>query len=295
MKAVTVSTTPLAIIGSGRVAASLGRVLLERGASVRYVAGRDQEHARSAAEFIGAGVQAVPLESIPGAASRILIAVSDAAIIEVAERLASAGFTQGIALHTAGSRGPEALAPLASAGVSTGVLYPLQTFPSPEQGARSLPGSYFAIAGDGPALAWARELVALIPGTFLSTEPAHWALYHAAAVMASNYQMTLLDAALEALEGAGAEREEALAALGPLVRTTMENTLRMGPQAALTGPISRGDFETIRHNIQALGLVSKATRDLYRAAGRRTIPIAVRRGLPASAAHTLEEELENSL
>ncbi len=262
------------------------------------MAGRDLEHARIAADFIGGvagGVEALPLESVPGVASRVLIAVSDAAIMPVAETLANAGFTQGIALHTAGSRGPEALAPLAAAGVSTGVLYPLQTFPTPEQGACSLPGTYFAITGDGPALAWARELVTLIPGKVLSTEPAHWGLYHAAAVMASNYQMTLLDAALEALEQAGAGREEALAALAPLARATLENTLRMGPRAALTGPVSRGDCETIRRNINALGMVSRATQDLYRAAGRRTIPIALRRGLPASIAKTLEAEFENSL
>ncbi|MDP8990225.1 MAG: DUF2520 domain-containing protein, partial [Acidobacteriota bacterium] len=267
----TLSKTPFAIIGSGRVASSLGRVLRERGAPLRWIAARDPQRTRIAADFVG-GVEALPLESVSGVASRVLIAVSDAAIAEVAQRLASAGFKHGLALHTAGSRGPEALAPLAEKGASTGVLYPLQTFATPAQGAQDLPGTYFAITGDQPAQDWARQIVDLIPGNFLTVAPQQWSLCHAAAVLASNYQVTLLDAALEALERAGVTPNEGLAALAPLVRSTLENVLRVGPQGALTGPVSRGDWETVRQNRQALDAVSPATQELYRAAGRRTIP-----------------------
>ena len=211
----------MAIIGSGRVASALGRVLWDRGIPVRAVASRDLGHARVAAEFIG-GAEALDLEAVPGLVDRVLIAVSDAATPAVAMRLASAGFKGGIALHTAGSRGPEVLAPLAAVGVSTGVLYPLQTFPTAEQGMRALAGSYFAITGDGFAMTWAREIVELVRGQVLSIQPAHWGLCHAAAVMASNYQVTLLDAALEALECTGVPREESLIALAPLARATLE-------------------------------------------------------------------------
>ena len=282
------STLPIAIVGSGRVASSLGRLLRDRGAPVVGVASRDLDHARAASEFIG-GVAAVEMEAIPGLAQRVLISVSDASITEVALRLAKAGFERGIALHTAGSRGLEALAPLSAAGVSTGVLYPLQTFPTPEQGLRDLPGSYFALTGDPSAMAWAREIVELVPGHFLSSQPAQWALFHAAAVLASNYQVTLMDAALETLESAGVARAEGLAALSPLARATLNNVLRIGPQAALTGPISRGDVETVRRNREALTAVSSATQVLYRAAGRRTIPIARRQGLADSALAQLEK------
>jgi predicted short-subunit dehydrogenase-like oxidoreductase (DUF2520 family) len=283
------STLPIVIIGSGRVASSLGRVLRDRGASVVGVAGRDPERTRAAAEFIG--VDAVDFEAISNLAQRVLIAVSDAAIIEVAARLADAGFMHGIALHTAGSRGPEALAPLAAAGVSTGVLYPLQTFATPEQGARALPGTHFAITGDEPATAWARQLVDLIPGQILSSQPAQWGLYHAAAVLASNYQVTLMDAALEAIGRTGLTHDHALAALAPLARATLDNVLRLGPQAALTGSISRGDAETVRRNREALSAVSPATQDLYRAAALRTIPIARRQGLANEAIAELEKSL----
>jgi predicted short-subunit dehydrogenase-like oxidoreductase (DUF2520 family) len=285
---VNVSTLPIAIVGSGRVASSLGRLLRDRGAPVVGVASRDLDHARTAAAFIGS-VATVELEAIPGLAQRVLIAVSDSSITEVAMRLANAGFNRGIALHTAGSRGPEALAPLSTAGVSTGVLYPLQTFPTPEQGLRDLPGAYFALTGDSSAMAWAREIVELVPGHILSSQPAQWALVHAAAVLASNYQVTLIDAALETLEAAGVARSEGLAALSSLTRATLNNVLRIGTQAALTGPISRGDAETVRRNREALTDVSSATQVLYRAAGQRTIPIARRQGLADSTIAQLEK------
>jgi len=276
------------------VASALGRVLRDRGVPVRAIAGRDLKKARVAAQFIG-GAEAVELAAIPHLAPRVLIAVSDTAITEVATRLAKAGFgagfKDGIALHTAGSRGPEALAPLAAASVSTGVLYPLQTFPTPAQGVLALPGTYFAVTGDQCASDWAAQIVELIPGNFLSVAPEQWGLCHAAAVLASNYQVTLLDSALEALDRAGVTPETALAALAPLVRATLENVLRMGPQAALTGPISRGDADTLRRNREALAAVSPATQDLYRAAGRRTLSLARRQGLPAS----LLEQVEKSL
>jgi predicted short-subunit dehydrogenase-like oxidoreductase (DUF2520 family) len=280
----------IAIIGSGRVAASLGRVLRERGLPVRAIASRDIEHARAAAEFIG-GVEAVEVEAVPGLARRVLIAVSDHAIAEVAARLAKAGFVDGIALHTAGSRGPEALAALGERGVATGVLHPLQTFPTREQGAEALPGTYFAVTGDTRAVAWAREIVELMPGHVLAILPERWALYHAAAVMASNYQVTLLDAALEILEKAGVARGEGLAALAPIARATLENILRLGPRDALTGPISRGDGETVRRNLEALGAVSAGTRELYRAAGRRTLALAERRGLAQDLLRDIEKLL----
>ena len=284
------SILPIAIVGAGRVAASLGRALRERGVPICAIASRDIRRARAAAEFIDC-VEAVEIAAIPRCAARVLIAVTDAAVPEVAERLARAGFAEGIALHTAGSRGPEALAALSAAGVATGVLHPLQTFPSPERGAESLPGSYFAVAGDAPAIAWAREIVPLIPGRLLRIQPDRWALYHAAAVMSSNYQVTLLDAALEILEQAGVARSEGLDALAPIARATLENVLSLGPQEALTGPISRGDAESVRRNLEALDAVGSGTRELYRSAGRRTLPIAQRRGL----SQALLQELEKSL
>jgi predicted short-subunit dehydrogenase-like oxidoreductase (DUF2520 family) len=282
-------SSSIAIIGAGRVGSALGRVLKQRGAPVCALASRDPEKTRAAAQFIG--TEAVALESVPRLARRVLITVSDAAISDVAAKLADAGFSHGVALHTAGSRGPEVLESLRAAGVSVGVMHPLQTFPTPERGVHALPGSYFAITGDEQARAWALEIIRLLDGTPLAIPSQQWAMYHAAAVMASNYQVTLIDAALEILEHAGVPPQQGLAALAPIARATLENVLHLGPQDALTGPISRGDIETVVRNQAALRAVSPATQELYRAAAKRTIPIAERRGLD----HHLIEQLEKTI
>lgn len=282
--------SPIAIVGAGRVGSAFAIALRRLGAPVAALAGRDPARVGNAAKSIG-GVRPVAIADLPGLARRVLIAVSDTAIPEVAALLRDSGFVSGAVLHTSGCRGPEALSALAEAGVSTGTLHPLQTFPTPEIGAAQLTGSTFAIGGEGAALAWAREIVAGFDGKGLPIVPGRWALYHAAAVIASNYHATILDAALECLEAAGVGREDGLQALRPLLEGTLRSILRLGPQEALTGPISRGDSESVRRNREALGIVGEGTRAVYASLGLRTIEIMRRRGMPRSVIEKLRETL----
>ena len=282
--------SPIAIVGAGRVGSAFAIALRKLGAPVVALAGRDRARVENAARAIG-GVRAVAIADLPGLAQRVLIAVSDTAIPEVAALMRDTGFVSGAALHTSGCRGPEALFALADAGVSTGTLHPLQTFPTPEIGAAQLAGSTFAIGGDGAALAWAEEIVGGFNGKALPIVPGRWALYHAAAVIASNYHATILDAALECLEAAGVGRDDGLKALTPLLEGTLRSILRLGPQEALTGPISRGDWESVRRNREALGMVSERTRAAYDSLGLRTIEIMRRRGMPPSVIEKLKETL----
>ena len=278
---------PIAIFGTGRMAKALGALL----SPIAAVAGRCRDSAENAASFIGlyqsCAPQTVSLTELPRHSRHILIAVSDDAIAEVAAGLAAAGLTGAIALHTSGAAGPEALESLRAAGNSVGVLHPLQTVPSAERGVETLPGAAYAYAGDAGAAAWARELIARVEGKALAVDPRRWRHYHAAAVMACNYQVTLVDAALELMELAGAGRAAALDALAPILRATMDNVLAIGPEKALTGPIRRGDVGTIRGHLAAIGTASPETRHLYIAAGLRTIPIAERAGLHGKAAREL--------
>ncbi len=163
--------------------------------------------------------------------------------------------------------------------------------PSAERGIETLPGATYAVAGDERAIAWARELVSLLGGNILAIDPQRWGLYHAAAVMACNYQVTLVDAALELMEIAGINRIEAQSALAPILRTTTENILLRGPEAALTGPIRRGDIGTITTHLEALKAASPETRRLYVTAGLRTIPIAA---LSPAMANELANLLEQA-
>jgi predicted short-subunit dehydrogenase-like oxidoreductase (DUF2520 family) len=233
----------------------------------------------------------VAMAELPRYASSILIAVSDDAIGQVASALATGGLRNGVVLHTSGAAGPEALSELRGAGNSVGAIHPLQTVPSAERGIETLPDAAFAFGGDPAATAWARSLITLLDGRALAVDAKKWQHYHAAAVTACNYQMTLVDAALEMMEIAGIERGEALHALGPILRATMENILSVGPERALTGPIRRGDVGTIRRHLAALDSAVPETRRLYVAAGLRTVTIARRAGLDAGAARDVANAL----
>jgi predicted short-subunit dehydrogenase-like oxidoreductase (DUF2520 family) len=270
---------------------ALGRLLRERGESIAAIASLSPERAALAAAFVGGAAQPATYADLPQHAARILIAVPDDAIGAVARLLANVGMRQGIALHTSGAHGPEALAALAATGVACGTLHPLQTVANPAEGVRNLPGVAFAIDGAPQAVAWARQLAALLEGMPLNVPAASRPLYHAAAVMASNYLTALISTAVMLMKEAGVDEAAARLALAPLARASVENAFRLGPAAALTGPIVRGDADTVRGQLAALAKAPAAVAGLYRAAGLATLEIARRRGLAEVEAGVIEELL----
>lgn len=284
----------IGIAGAGRLGQALGRLLREAGEPVAAIASRAPERAAAGAAFAGKGVQAVPYAGLPALAGRVLIAVSDEAIAEVADVLASAGMETGVVLHTCGARGVEILQPLAARGVSCGVLHPLQTIPSPERGTTALRGIAFGITAEGKAEMWARHIVKCLGGEAIRISPDARPLYHAAAVMASNYVVGLADAAVRLMELAGVESGTALRALAPLMEASCRNAVDLGPVEALTGPIARGDCQTVGSHLRGLRDAPETVRGLFRAAGLHTLDVARRRGLEESTARQLEDLLRDN-
>jgi predicted short-subunit dehydrogenase-like oxidoreductase (DUF2520 family) len=282
----------VAIVGAGAVAQALGRLLADSGERVVALASRTRSKAADAARFVGPSVRVASLAELPGLATRVLVAVSDEGIAPVAEALAAAGMRSGVVLHTCGARGPEALAPLGAAGVACGLLHPLQTIVTPEQGVRNLVDVTFGIAGDGPALEWATEIVTRLHGRSVHIEADRLSYYHAGAVMASNALVAVVDAALVLFARAGIERDPALGALGPLLRTSLDNVIGSGPQAALTGPIARGDAATVAVHLRALRDVDPTVAGLYEAAAERLLVLARARGVPATNLRAIERLIE---
>ena len=279
----------IGIAGSGRLAQALGRALLQCGEPVVCVAGRDPLRTRLAADFMGPAVEPVEFGELPARASRLLIAVSDFAILPVASALAASAGGDEIALHTCGAKGLEDLQPLRLLGVACGTLHPLQTICSAEQGAAAVRGAAFGIAGDEAALVWAQQIVERLEGHALTIGLAERPLYHAAAVMASNYLAVLIDAAESMLSAAtGSSADAARHALAPLIREAVDNVLERGPAAALTGPIERGDIETLRLHLAAFSSVAPSIQSLYRSAGLHTVELAQRKGLAESAAEEMK-------
>ena len=283
------------------MAQALGRLMAVGGEPIVALAGRTRQRAEHAARFItgpaapGRTVQVVAVAELPNLATRILIAVSDRAVETVAEALASAGMQSGAALHTCGALGPDALGALRTKGVACGMLHPLQTVVTPEQGVLSLTDAMFGVSGDREAVLWADEIVEAVTGAgsrSLHIDAGCTACYHGGAVMASNALMAVLDAAVILMGHAGVDRARALRAIGPLARTSLENALARGPQAALTGPVARGDAATVAAHRDAMRRVEPTVARLYDASAMHLLQLARQRGLPDATIRAVERALE---
>ena len=156
---------------------------------------------------------------------------------------------------------------------------------TPEQGVNSLADATFGLSGDREATLWADEIVEMVrivtggDRRSLRIDADRLSYYHAGAVMASNALMAVLDAAVILLAHAGVERDDALRAIGPLARTSLQNALASGPQAALTGPVVRGDAATVAAHTEALRSVEPTVAKLYEASAEHLLQLARQRGL----------------
>jgi predicted short-subunit dehydrogenase-like oxidoreductase (DUF2520 family) len=192
-----------------------------------------------------------------------VVATPDAVISRVAVDVAAALEPGALVIHLSGALGVDALAPLAGlrSDVLIGALHPLQTFPSPEAGAARLPASWAAVAGP-PAVAELAQELEMLPFTVAAEDRA---AYHAAATVASNHLVALLGQ----VERIAATVGVPLAAFEPLVRATVDNAFAIGPARALTGPVARGDVDTVLRHLDALPVdEQRAYRALADAAAR---------------------------
>ncbi|HEX6938375.1 MAG TPA: Rossmann-like and DUF2520 domain-containing protein [Longimicrobiales bacterium] len=280
----------IVIIGPGRMGLALGTALVAcDGVGRLTYYGREVEpppHPLFQKRAGGVEYRIGP-QPLPEDTTIVVLAVPDDRLGEVAQGLAAAGAAPAgcVAFHLAGALTTEVLAPLHAVGYAVGSLHPLQSVADPWSGGDRLVGAAFALAGDAEALAAGRRLVDALRGRALVVPPALRPLYHAAAVFASNYVVALVAVAARLLREAGVAESDALPAVLPLVRGTLDNLEQLGISAALTGPIARGDVDTVRRHLARL---SPGERPLYSALGLEALGLARAAGLDAGRAAELE-------
>jgi len=284
------------IVGCGRVASLLARLWHETGEfEIQQLCNRSLASGRKAAGFIGSGEAVSGIERFREA-DVWMIGTPDDAIWKTADRLAEvAGVVSGqLAFHLSGARTSVALTGLADAGLTTCSLHPLKSVPDALRAYRSFDGTWCALEGDEAACAWLEPHVQAIGGRPFALEADHKLAYHAANAVLSNYLVTLLDLGMQAYAEADIEERQARAMAGPLMLETLKNAIQLGPKAALTGPIARGDADIIRAH---LGALPPSMRAAYREMGLRTLDLARRTGrlddtLVEDVLRALEEEDE---
>lgn len=279
------------IIGAGRLGLALGLRLRRAGAVDALVySGRRAEspdHPLFRGESIARYQQG--LAPVPADATGILVAVPDDAIPDAVEQLAAVDLPSHIpVLHASGSQSLDVLAPLAARGHAVGGMHALAAIADAVEGADRLRGATFGVEGEGEARELAVRLVMACGGRVLFIRPGGKALYHAAAVFASNYAVALLSIAERLMDDAGIPAEDAQPALAALAAGAIENVAARGPVEALTGPVARGDAATVERHLARL---SGAERDVYCLLGREALKLASMRGLSPAAAARLRELL----
>ncbi len=280
----------IGIIGAGAVGTALGVALTRAGWRVHAVASRDagrRERFRGLVE--GSRAFSEPTALVEEV-ELIIVAVPDDAVAEVASGIRMYGGQAMV--HTSGVLGPEVLAPATAAGTQIGSFHPLVAFADMERAISALHGATVAIEGDDQLAALLGEMAEALGAIPVRLAPGAKAAYHAAAVLAAGGFVALLDAIAELGRVAGLDEAGALAIYGPLIEQTLGNARALGIQAALTGPMTRGDRGTLDAHLAALREHAPGVLDLYIAAAEREIALAEARGaLTPEAARNLRSSL----
>lgn len=262
----------IGVIGAGRVAQALALGLAPHVAAPPWLWARSPDKARVAIEHIGGTAVASELEALVQGCDLIVLAVSDDALAPVVAEIAPflSPTPAPFIFHVSGRSGAAILDPLRAAGASTAAIHPAMTFTGdPANEVARMTGARFAVTGPSDeATAQAGEVVRLLGGVAVDIAEDHRPLYHAALCHAANHLVTLIDGASQALTRAGVDDPHAL--LAPLVRAALENSLERG-FAALSGPLLRGDAETIGGHLVAIERHCPELLPAYRAMARATL------------------------
>ena len=284
----------IGIVGAGAVGTALGVALSRAGWPVHAVASRDAAR-RERFQNLVPGTRAF---SEPTAlveeVELVIVAVPDDAVASVASEIRMYGGQAMV--HTSGVLGPEVLASAMAAGTQIGSFHPLVAFADTERAVAALHGATIAIEGDDQLASLLAEMAEALGAVPVRLAPGAKAAYHAAAVLAAGGFVALLDAIAELGRVAGLDERGALAIYGPLIEQTLGNARALGIQAALTGPMTRGDRGTLDAHLAALREHAPGVLDLYVAAAEREIALAEARGaLTPEAAQNLRSSLATAV
>jgi predicted short-subunit dehydrogenase-like oxidoreductase (DUF2520 family) len=270
------------VIGAGKAGRALAHAMRVGGIDVVGLHGHQPAH----------GITSGAWPATLALASVVLVTVRDAELDGVLRELRSAAaLAKGtVMLHASGTAEPPALDSLRAEGHPGGTFHPLLPLTDPTRATEQLRRAWIGIDGDEGARVASRGLAAALGARVLEIPAGGKAKYHAAAVIASNFPIVLLALAARVLTDVGVDEEAARGALATLMTAAAENASAGAPSAALTGPVARGDVETVRAHLAALSDVPDVL-EVYRVLSREAIPLAQRAGADATKLEELKRIL----
>jgi predicted short-subunit dehydrogenase-like oxidoreductase (DUF2520 family) len=284
----------LGIIGAGTVGTALAVRLNRAGYAITAVASRTIASAERLAQTTGSGQVYDTLQNVADNADLVFITTPDDAIAVVVNQV---HWHRGqYVVHCSGADSLDVLEAARLAGAKVGSFHPLQTFANIQKAIENLPGSTFALEAEGDLLDILKAMAEALEGHWIKLGAGDKAAYHTAAVMTSNYLVTLVKLATDLWGSFGIPREAAVQALLPLLKGTLNNIENLSVPRALTGPIARGDIGTIQIHLNTLRETSPAILPVYCELGLQTVPVALAKGkINERQAKELEDIFRNTL
>jgi predicted short-subunit dehydrogenase-like oxidoreductase (DUF2520 family) len=283
----------IGLIGAGAVGRTLAKSISHVGLRLTVIVDRHAGVARDLAQSLGIDRAGSDFNLIQDDTRLLIVAVPDDQLVVVDRiiiKLLPLTNLDGVA-HVSGALAGEALTGLAAANVPVGSLHPLQTFPA-KGPTPTLNDVYFAVEGDDRLVPLLMDLVKLIGGLPVRLPSQGKSVYHAAAVFAANFIPVLMREAHELMLTAGVPESLIRPMLGPLMRSSLENCLELGELKSLTGPVARGDVETIRQHLKTLQALSPGTLAIYRMLSLKALELAIESGLSDDLAEKVHVELK---
>lgn len=266
----------IGFIGAGTVGTALAVRLSGKGYPVAAAYSRNKQSAKRLSGLVKGCSVYDRAQEVADSADLIFITTPDDAIAKV---VSSVQWRKGQGvIHCSGADSLDVLEPARKQGALVGGFHPLQTFASVTYAIENIPGSTFAIEAEEPLLSLLQDMASDLDGSWVRLAAGDKVLYHAAAVIACNYLVTLVKMSTDLWHSFGVDTPQATQALLPLLRGTLNNIENVGIPECLTGPIARGDLGTVEKHITALELAAPDILPTYRDLGRQTIQIALAKG-----------------
>ncbi|MDD8020581.1 MAG: DUF2520 domain-containing protein [Acidobacteriota bacterium] len=266
------------IIGAGKVGVSLGLALVNRGYNLRYLSDCQLNVARRARKIIKQGKATDDNCRAVEAAGIIFICVPDSLIATVADEISDCSLCGKYIFQTSGAVSSKVLLSLARKGAYVASLHPIQTFATSGFDPDIFRGIFFGLEGDRKAVQLGQFLAKKLQARVILISPENKALYHLACSLASNFLVVLLSEVKDLFQALGLKEKDCFEVIYPLLNKTLNNVKELGSEQSLTGPVLRGDINTVKEHLKVVSQKPNLEK-LYRLLSLKALKLAENRGL----------------
>lgn len=265
----------IGFIGAGKVGTTFGKYLKNHGIEISGYYSKSFSSSKKASNYTNSKAFG-DIKEFTDETQVIFITTSDDSIKEVGDFLVEEKLINksNILIHMSGAHSTELFSKAKEIGIKAFSIHPLQAFANEDEALIQLKNTYFSIEGDLEDRMIINYIFDRIKNPYFEIETDKKSIYHSSACVFSNYLVTLMDLGLELFSAAGIDKEVGFKSVEPLIVSTIENIKKLGPEKAITGPISRGDIKTIEGHIEKIKINSKDNLKAYRFLGLETLKLS---------------------